>query len=698
MADKSIKRAVIMLDQFTGELRKDDGTLMGIDLWPEVETSIDALTREGVEAILAIPSADSTEEIQDLSDWVPGLKIIAITREFSYAKNEDFASGARLQTGDAQTAFVSSDRRMRGDAARAGFKPAPHISLLPMMMKGKRIEAVRLTGLRDTLWKYGQSDEVVPMHFQPTPEGTNWALIALVSPEAQARAVMLKFSIQSLPYDPMMEDLLWARIDLDSKETRKELTKRKILHAEPGQVLLALKPQENAQALDIHGGHGHFELLIPDPNLLRAAPITSASRGPLEIDKLPEGILEKVKIDPLVRDILILTKPSCAAVTACYEDDLDRYTGVTDLDSSGPIISRHSAHPDNKRVETALLSDLRAMGYCPYRHNFIHAGATHSNIIADLPGNGVFRIKAEILAKYRRILRKRPFSNPLSNWQSEMDELANMEWFQSDALIKMPELEIRRRIEKIFRLQPWYPWWKKLCLLYGYGADIIVVGCHLDSTAGFEPVYSASTDAAPGRDDNGSGLAAILSMARYFRSLKGKLTHTVRFCFFNAEESGLIGSKAYAGKMKSLRAPIRAVICADMMGYNSDTNRIFEVHAGYTDPAIRDLSVPVANEIASSAAAYGQLAPAQIYKGTSWSGAPDRDIYDGGINRSDHAAFHQQGYSAVLVSEDFFANLASEPGADPNPDYHLQSDYFVDLDYAKDITCAINKAVINLAI
>lgn len=189
----------------------------------------------------------------------------------------------------------------------------------------------------------------------------------------------------------------------------------------------------------------------------------------------------------------------------------------------------------------------------------------------------------------------------------------------------------------------------------------------------------------------------MLALARNLWSLRGKLKHTVRFCFFNAEEAGLIGSKAYAAKMKSLNAPIRAVICMDLIGHNSDANRIFEIHAGFTDPAVRDLSVPLAAYVSNAAAAHGQLAPAQLYKGTIWSGAPNRNVYDGAINRSDHAAFHQQGYGAILVSEDFFANLASEPGADPNPNYHRAADTFADLPYARDIVCAVSQAVIGLA-
>jgi hypothetical protein len=50
-----------------------------------------------------------------------------------------------------------------------------------------------------------------------------------------------------------------------------------------------------------------------------------------------------------------------------------------------------------------------------------------------------------------------------------------------------------------------------------------------------------------------------------------------------------------------------------------------------------------------------------------------------------------------LVSEDFFANLASEPSADPNPNYHRTTDTVVDLSYAQDIVCAITQEVTNLA-
>ena len=161
---------------------------------------------------------------------------------------------------------------------------------------------------------------------------------------------------------------------------------------------------------------------------------------------------------------------------------------------------------------------------------------------------------------------------------------------------------------------------------------------------------------------------------------RGQLSHTVRFCFFNAEEVGLIGSNVYASVLKEKGSSINSVICTDMIGYNSDNNKIFEIHAGHNDSHIRDISLPIAKQIATWAHSLGSLAPAQIYKGTQ-SDPPlsandsNRDVYDGAIGRSDHFSFQQQGYPACVVSEDFFTNLGSEPSQDPNPNYHSRERY-----------------------
>ena len=145
--------------------------------------------------------------------------------------------------------------------------------------------------------------------------------------------------------------------------------------------------------------------------------------------------------------------------------------------------------------------------------------------------------------------------------------------------------------------------------LPGPFAQIVILGCHMDSTAARDGGFDPLNDAAPGGDDDATGIAATLAVARQLWSRGRCLRHTVRFCFFNAEESGLVGSRAHAAAMKAANAPIKAVICADMIGFNSDAERTSEIHAGATDPAVRDLSVPIADRIAAAAAALGTSAP-----------------------------------------------------------------------------------------
>ena len=46
-------------------------------------------------------------------------------------------------------------------------------------------------------------------------------------------------------------------------------------------------------------------------------------------------------------------------------------------------------------------------------------------------------------------------------------------------------------------------------------------------------------------------MAALLAIARHLRTLDAPPHNTVRFGFFNAEESGLVGSRAYAASLKA---------------------------------------------------------------------------------------------------------------------------------------------------
>lgn len=690
--DRRFSRVVVVLDHASGAPRRDGDDVVGFDLFPTVREIMDEAATSGMETVVALPT--EARGADQLAASIGVGRITAVSAEIG-VPSEDVS------------AFVCADRSLRGRARAAGFVPAAHAAMLPLLARSEVLVAARFSGPREVVDRFARAHGVVPMHFQPTDSAGSWALIGIATPHILADAVIKRLGAVPLDCDPAVDDLVWVRVDGgfdDGGEgTRAGLGERRILFAEPGQVLLALGPEEDSEAIGLHGSHGHTEFLLPDPGLLEPARAATHLDLPDAALAAPSPILEEVVVDVADRRLIETTRLRCAVATRGYAKRLDRYTGMAPLDAAGPIASRHIAHPDNSRAEAQLLVDLEAMGYCPQRHEFLHNGVTLSNIVADLPGNGRFRVKPELVDRIRQILSgtddfRSAAIAALQELGASSDDPAGDIAGGEAALDDLPEPLLRRELERIAALEPWNPWWHPTCPIGGVGAGLVVVGAHLDSTAGFDPGYAPASHPAPGRDDNGSGLAGVLTLAQHFRRYAGRLTHTVRFCFFNAEEAGLLGSKAYAAQLKAQRAPVRAVFCLDMMGYNSDSTKIFELHAGYVDPAVRDLSVPLATAVADAAVEAGSLLPAQVYTGTGYTGAPDRTVYDGAINRSDHAAFQQQGWGAILASEDFFANLATEPVPDGNPNYHRSADQTVDTGYARAITCAVGRAAVLAAL
>jgi Zn-dependent M28 family amino/carboxypeptidase len=81
--------------------------------------------------------------------------------------------------------------------------------------------------------------------------------------------------------------------------------------------------------------------------------------------------------------------------------------------------------------------------------------------------------------------------------------------------------------------------WNVIAELEGTRDDrTVVVGAHLDSVL-----------EGPGIQDNGSGSATILEIAEEMAALGIEPTNTVRFIWFGAEESGLLGSEYYVSQL-----------------------------------------------------------------------------------------------------------------------------------------------------
>jgi hypothetical protein len=92
--------------------------------------------------------------------------------------------------------------------------------------------------------------------------------------------------------------------------------------------------------------------------------------------------------------------------------------------------------------------------------------------------------------------------------------------------------------------------------LPGRRPGVVLLGAHLDSVAN-----------GPGINDNGSGTALVLEVARQARRLRIRPKHGLRFAFWGAEELGLVGSSSYVDSLSARkRSRIRGVLNLDMVG------------------------------------------------------------------------------------------------------------------------------------
>lgn len=217
-------------------------------------------------------------------------------------------------------------------------------------------------------------------------------------------------------------------------------------------------------------------------------------------------------------------------------------------------------------------------------------------------------------------------------------------------------------------------WKNKIVTIPGHGPnadEIVLITAHMDSTSEQRNTY------APGAEDNGSGVAALMEAARLFRFYK--FDRTIKIIFFTGEEQGLWGSAAYVSDHPTEMDNIVGVVNLDMFGYDSDDDRCFELHVG-------------------------TRADSNIV-GTCFTDVIDNyDLnltYDyltnGATGASDHASFWYANVGAVEVLENFFNSDLPDGcvGQDRNPNYHTTNDRIVNMNLP--VTLSIAQAGIGTA-
>jgi len=173
--------------------------------------------------------------------------------------------------------------------------------------------------------------------------------------------------------------------------------------------------------------------------------------------------------------------------------------------------------------------------------------------------------------------------------------------------------------------------------------EIVVVGAHYDSV-----------DGSPGANDNATGTAALLALARSMARVEA--ARTIRFVTFVNEEpphfqSDLMGSAVYARRCHQRGERIVAMLSLETIGYYSDArhSQHYPFPLGLVYPWQGNFIAFVANT--DSADLVRQCI--RVFRSEVQFPSEGAALPSGlpGIGSSDHWAFWQEGYSAVMITD-----------------------------------------------
>jgi len=521
---RNIKTAIISLDQNFGSINfiPNSTTIVGIDVRSYTRKALSEFQRYGINSILLVTEAlGNGISSQNIKQFVSNIQEVIIYKDLEGVLSS-FLQESKLKAEE--VVFISEDRTLRGIAANYGFIIASHPSIALLLLTKQTLSFVRIKAEQK---QFDLFSDMIPYYIRHLENDQIMAL-AVISHEDLSKGIANRLEIDNLPLNLSIEDPMFVSLDHIDEHTPEKLRNQKILFFDGKKILVALGPSVTNDSVPFHDMHGHFLFLTPDPTLLRpmSKPNNFLRKSEINLAKWP---LEKVKLQRVNQDSLSLQlNTQLMPIDSEYiKTTIDRYSGISDLDESGKIKSRHCEHPENSRVINALLNDLRSMGYIPFTHSFSYNSQVLSNVIADLPGVGYFKAEPNLPEQVRQVFLKYPTLYPSEPWMEEINLITGSNWMKKQNLDSLSPPDLRREIEDIFLNES--SWWTKDESLNGLGAQMIIVCCHIDSTAGREPMgqYNRRIDPAPGAEDNGSGLAAVLAIAKYLSQLRGKLLHTI---------------------------------------------------------------------------------------------------------------------------------------------------------------------------
>lgn len=201
------------------------------------------------------------------------------------------------------------------------------------------------------------------------------------------------------------------------------------------------------------------------------------------------------------------------------------------------------------------------------------------------------------------------------------------------------------------------------CVLPGKSAETIVVGAHYDAAG-----------QTPGADDNASGVAGLIELARSFQESGTTPRSTLRFVAFTLEEPPFyntenMGSFHHAKRMKDSGIDLRQMISLEMIGYYGES------HPQSYPPGLDANKLPKRGNFYAAISDLSSAPLTRAFKATADKLKTVNTIaYSAaqGVEWSDHMNYWKFGFPAFMITDTAFLR---------NRNYHRQSDTLETLNY-----------------
>ncbi len=184
--------------------------------------------------------------------------------------------------------------------------------------------------------------------------------------------------------------------------------------------------------------------------------------------------------------------------------------------------------------------------------------------------------------------------------------------------------------------------------------EYVLVGAHYDTVRD-----------CPGANDNGTGVVAVLTLARRLIQLEDRSKNLI-IILFDQEERGMHGSKQFAQKLKDENMNVHSVHTIDQMGWDEDGDFAFELEIPYEGAF-------------------------DLYTKAVHSQGKQITIHITTEQGSDHSAFRRLEFTATGISEEY-------RNSDTTPHIHKSTDTYdtINFNYLLSTTLIFEEAIKSL--